>query len=178
MNPDSSEDLLSARSLSKIPLFKNFSFSELAELRSAMEVQRRIAGATILREGQGGSRDFFVVLEGAVDILSGGVKVAERGQYALVGEMAFIANRKRVATVAAANDCVLLRASSEKIMELLTRNPMLAWKVMEALASLLCDRFEETDRKMREIVRKAPPSLQAEYDAARQETLPDLVLEE
>lgn len=166
-----SVDLLSARSLSRMPLFQGFSYAELSELRGAMEVQRKPQGVTILREGQIGGRDFFVLIEGSVEIRDNGALLATRGPNALFGEIAFIANRRRTASVIAAADCVLLRVMADRMKAMLERNPMVAWKLMEAISRLVCDRYIELDKRVKELLKDAPAPLQEGYSRARLEAM-------
>jgi CRP-like cAMP-binding protein len=165
------QDLRGARSLSKIPLFKDFTFAELAELRSTMEVERRNAGAYIIRENQVSGRDFYIMVEGEVKIEAGGIPLATRGPDTVFGEIAFVSNCNRTASVIASTDCVLLRVQAERVKAMITRNPMVAWKLMEAIAGLLCDRYTELDRRVRSIMAQAPASLQEGYAQAQAESL-------
>ena len=166
-----SKELLSARSLSGMPLFQGFTFAELSELRGAMEVQRKSRGVTILREGQIGGRDFFVLVEGTVEIREHDLVLATRGANTLFGEIAFVANRRRTASVIAVTDCVLLRVMADRVKAMLDRNPMVAWKLMEAIARLVCDRFIDLDKRVRDLLKDAPESLQADYSRARMEAM-------
>ena len=169
-DPDA-PDLLSAKSLSRMPLFSRFNFGELAELRGAMELLRKPAGTVIVREGQTGSRDFFVVLGGSVEIQSEGRVLDQRGADTMFGEISFVADRPRTATVVAADDCVLLRVREDRVREMLTRNPMVAWKMMETIAALVCDRFSSLDHRVRHLMKDAPQDLQDAYSEARQDVL-------
>lgn len=162
---------MSGRDLKKIPLFSDFSLAELAELRSAMEVERKPAGSVIIREGQEGGRDFFILVDGEVSVRQGDMVVARRRPYSPVGELAFIADRKRTATVAAETDCVLLRVFAERVMRTVERDPMVHWKLMKAVARLLCDRWAELDRRVRELLAEAPEELRRKYSEARAEAM-------
>lgn len=170
MNEAETQDLLSARFLARIPLFQGFSLAELSDLRSAMQVERKPAGSTIIRQGQIGGQDFYVLVEGSVVVQENGVIVANRKPYAPIGELAFITNRKRTATVQAETDCVLLRVDAEKVRAVIQKNPMVAWKLMEAIARLLCDRWAELDNRVRELLAEAP-ELQERYAKVREEAL-------
>jgi len=171
MSTTGSDEFMSGRDLRKIPLFSDFSLAELAQLRSAMEVERKPAGTVVIREGQEGGRDFFVLVEGVVAVKQGDMVVARRKPYSPVGELAFITDRKRSATVVAETDCVLLRVDAEQVMKTVERDPMVHWKLMKAVARLLCDRWAELDRRVRELLAEAPEELRRRYTEARAEAM-------
>ena len=171
MSTTGSDEFMSGRDLRKIPLFSDFSLAELAQLRSAMEVERKPAGTVVICEGQEGGRDFFVLVEGVVAVKQGDMVVARRKPYSPVGELAFITDRKRSATVVAETDCVLLRVDAEQVMKTVERDPMVHWKLMKAVARLLCDRWAELDRRVRELLAEAPEELRRRYTEARAEAM-------
>jgi|GEM_PF-1751134 len=164
-------DVKSARSLSRVPLLRGFAPSELTELARAMSVQHKPQGTTIVRQGQIGSRDFYILMEGTVEIREDDMLVATRGPFAVFGEMAFIANRRRTASVVAAEDCVVIRVDNDQVRALLERHPLVAWKLMEAIAGLLCDRHAELDKRVRELMARAPTELRDAYEKARASAL-------
>lgn len=145
-------DPLSAHSLAEIPLFRDFSQRELTDLRQALELQRKRQGAAILREGQVGGQDFYILLEGTVEIQEQGRPVDCRGPRAILGELAFVGERRRTASVVARTDCVLIRVDEPRVRETLNRNPMVAWKLMAAIARLIGEKFVAKEQQVRELM--------------------------
>lgn len=164
-------ELMSAESLSRIPFFREFREAELEDLKHAMEVERASQGEAIVRENQICSPDFYILVEGSVEIREGDVVVARRQPYAILGEISFVVERPRIASVIAATDCVLLHVDSVQVRALLQKNPMVAWKLMEAVARLIGERFIELDRRVWEMLRKLPKQLQEDYIQIREAAL-------
>ncbi|HEY3282279.1 MAG TPA: cyclic nucleotide-binding domain-containing protein [Armatimonadota bacterium] len=147
-----STDPLSPKSLARIPLFEEFSQTELLDLRPALELQRKRRESAIMREEAMGLRDFYIVLEGTVRILEHDLQVGTRGPNDVVGELAFVAKRRRTASVVAETDCVLIRVDEATVRASLTKNPMVGWKLMAAIARLISDKFVESDQRCRELL--------------------------
>ena len=124
--------------ISKVPLFARCSKRELAEIASiADEVDLR-EGKEIIREGSRG-REFFVLLEGTVDVTKGGRKLNTLSSGDFVGEVALVANIPRTATVTTTSPVRALVVTDRSFRSLLERSPGLQLKVLEALAWRLAE---------------------------------------
>lgn len=100
------EDLLT------VPLFDGLSAKELAlvaRLSTPVEVP---AGRVLTEQGDTGA-EFFVVLEGEVDVLRQGEVIATRGAGSHLGEIALLGARPRTATLVASTP-VQARVSSQR----------------------------------------------------------------
>ena len=104
-------------------------------------------GDVLIEEGTPG-HDFFVVVDGALDVVKEGRgRVDVVGPEDFVGETALLSRRPRNATVTAAMAASLLRIGDADFVALLERMPLLWLKVAGALA--------DTRR------RRVPPQLRA-----------------
>ena len=91
----------------RVPLFRAFSTAELAAVARAGRDVRVEAGQTLCRQGESGE-EFFLILEGEVEIERDGEQVARLGPGGFFGELALLTSRPRTATVGAMTDTALL----------------------------------------------------------------------
>ena len=119
--------------LSRAPLFAGLSKQELRQLARASEDLEVPQGTTLCREGDLGS-EFFVIVDGEVDVTRNGEKVATRGPADFVGEIALVEDTRRTATVTARTPlrCFVLTRRSFKT--LIDENPTVERKILRALA--------------------------------------------
>ena len=100
------------------------------------------AGDFLCLEGKD-SRDLFILLEGNLEVFKGPQKLAEISKAgALVGEISFLLQRKRTATVKAKSSVRTIRIPQEKVHSFLETVPALAWHISQSLAQRLKDRSQ------------------------------------
>lgn len=93
-------------------------------------------GDLIFQEGEHGD-EFFVVVRGEVEIMSGNRRLEILGQNSIFGEMALIDDSPRSATVVALTDCTLAPFRQKQFLFLVRRTPFFALRVMRVLAMRL-----------------------------------------
>jgi CRP-like cAMP-binding protein len=120
--------------LRKVPLFARCSNKQLAEIATlADEIDLR-EGKELTREGARG-REFFVLLEGQVDVTKGGKGINALGPGDFFGEIALVApSALRTATVTARSPVRVLVVTAQNFRRLLGTSPEIRIKVLEALA--------------------------------------------
>src|SRR6185436_3029848 len=91
------------------------------------------AGTELIREGEPGT-EFFVVVEGEVEVRRRGRRVARLGSGSYVGEIALLSRSPRTATVVAATPLRVLAIAGRDFVELLDGIPELWLKVARTLA--------------------------------------------
>jgi CRP-like cAMP-binding protein len=123
--------------LRKVPLFARCSKRELAEIATlADEIDFR-EGKRLIREGASG-REFFVLLDGAVDVTRDGRRINQLGPGDFFGEIALVApSATRTATVTASTPVEALVVTAQNFRRLLDRSPHIKLKVLEAVAERL-----------------------------------------
>jgi voltage-gated potassium channel len=116
-----------------LPLFELCSKKDLRRI-AAIAVERELeAGAELIREGEPAG-EFFVVVEGEVDVRRRGRRVARLGEGSFVGEIALLSRSPRTATVIASTPLRVLAISGRDFVALLDTLPELWLKVARTLA--------------------------------------------
>jgi CRP-like cAMP-binding protein len=122
--------------LKHVPLFAGCTKKELGEVaRVADEIDLR-AGKTLIREGSPG-REFFVLVDGTADIKRKGKKIDSAGPGDFFGEMALLSDQPRNATVVTTSPVDALVVTARNFRNLIETNPLIALKVMRAVADRL-----------------------------------------
>ena len=120
----------------KAPLFSNCSKRELAEIASLADELDFPEGKTLIKEGERG-REFFVLIEGTVDVRQKGRKLILRGEADCFGEMALILDAPRMATVTTTSPVRALVLTDRAFRSLVERSPNIQLKVLRTLAERL-----------------------------------------
>ena len=127
-----------AEALRKAPLFEGLSKKELLEVARVTEDLHVPAGTVLCKEDTLG-REFYVIVDGTIDVTRGGKKIATRGAGDFVGEIALLTSARRTATVTAATPVrclILMRGDFRRVLD---ENRSIERKVMEALAERLAE---------------------------------------
>ena len=122
--------------LKHVPLFSGCSKKELGQVsRIADEIDLR-AGKTLIKEGTPG-REFFVLVDGTAEIRRKGKKIDSAGPGDFFGEMALLSDQPRNATVVTTSPVDALVVTARNFRMLIETNPLIALKVMRAVADRL-----------------------------------------
>ncbi len=116
-----------------LPLFELCSKRDLRRI-AALAVEREIdEGSELIREGEPGT-EFYVVVDGEIDVRRRGRRVAHLGAGSYVGEIALLSRSPRTATVVATTPLRVLAIAGRDFVELLDAIPELWLKVARTLA--------------------------------------------
>jgi CRP/FNR family transcriptional regulator, cyclic AMP receptor protein len=122
--------------LQRVPLFAGCSRRELVQIARASDEVDFAAGRTLIEEGSVG-QEFFVVIDGSVDVRRKGRKIDELGSGDYFGEVALITDRPRNATVTTTSHVRALVLTKRKFRQLLAQNPLLSVKVLNSVGERL-----------------------------------------
>lgn len=122
--------------LKRAPLFEGLSRKEFGELAKVTEDLDFSAGKVLCTEGQSGE-EFFVVMDGEVEVTRGGKPIATRGGGDFFGEIALIEDIPRTATVTTTTPLRCFVLTRRSFVRLLDEQPAIERKVMRALAKRL-----------------------------------------
>jgi len=122
-----------ADALAKAPLFRNLSRADLVGLAKVTEDLEVEEGKVLAREGDIG-HEFFVLVDGEVDVAKDGQSVRKLGPGDFFGEIALIwESPRRTATVTAAAPVRLFVLTRQAFRGLIDHHPDIEEKVLEAL---------------------------------------------
>src|SRR4029077_19012069 len=93
-------------------------------------------GKTLIREGEPG-REFFVMVDGSAQISRKGEPIDTAGPGDFFGEMALLSDQPRNATVITTSAVDALVVTARSFRTLIETNPLIALKVMRAVAERL-----------------------------------------
>lgn len=124
--------------LQRVPLFAGCSRRELVQIaRASDEIDFR-PGRALIEEGSVG-REFFVLVDGSVDVRRKGRKIDEIGAGGYFGEVALITDKPRNATVTTTSHVRALVLTKQRFRQLLAQNPLLSVKILHAVGQRLPD---------------------------------------
>jgi CRP-like cAMP-binding protein/predicted MFS family arabinose efflux permease len=143
-NSEATVDRLSARIalLTHVDVLAGASRPSLERLAAQATEQAVAAGEIIVRQGDAAD-DFFVVVDGSVDIASSGGRAARPTHIATLsaggafGEIGLLESRPRTATVRAVGEVSLLRIPGDAFLAVVGGNPDLAGPFRDIVASRL-----------------------------------------
>jgi CRP/FNR family transcriptional regulator, cyclic AMP receptor protein len=121
------------KSLRQAPLFEGLSKKELTDLARRSEDMELDSGTVLCREGDIG-QEFFVIVEGEVEVKRKGKRLGTRGAGDFIGEIALLEEVERTATVTAKTPLrvfVLTRTGFKRMVE---EHPGVELKVLRTLA--------------------------------------------
>jgi len=111
-----------------VPFFKDFSKSQVREMLNTSNIVKVNKGNTVVVEGEVDD-SFYIILSGRVVVQKNNANIASIGRGECFGEMAYVGNRVRAATVLADTDCIMMKISatlldksSESIQLLFSKN--------------------------------------------------------
>jgi CRP-like cAMP-binding protein len=122
--------------LKKAPLFSGCSKKELEQVAMVADEIDFRAGKTLIKEGSPG-REFFVLVDGTAEIRRKGRKIDSAGPGDFFGEMALLTDHPRNATVTTTSDVDALVVTARSFRALVESYPLIALKVMRAVADRL-----------------------------------------
>lgn len=128
--------------LKRAPLFAGLSRKELTALARVTEDVDLATGKVLCKEGQT-AQEFFVIIEGEVEVTRRGKRLATRGDGEFFGEVALVEDIPRTATVTAKTPLRFFVLTRRSFLRLLDEQPGVERKVMRALAQRLISMSDE-----------------------------------
>ncbi len=119
--------------LRRAPLFEGLSRKELVQLARVSEDLEVAAGKVLCQEGDVGE-EFFVVIDGEVEVTREGKHVAVRSGGDFFGEIALLEETPRMATVTASSPLRFFVVTRGAFRRLVKEHPSVERKVLQALA--------------------------------------------
>jgi CRP/FNR family transcriptional regulator, cyclic AMP receptor protein len=119
--------------LRRVPLFSGCSKRELSEISTLADELALPEGSTLVEEGRLG-QEFFVLVDGEVEVRRNGKRVKRLAAGDFFGEMALVSSRPRNSTVRAVGPVRVLVVHEPSFRRLLHDSPAIQLKVLRTLA--------------------------------------------
>ena len=137
-----------AERLGELSIFDSLNDEQARRLAAAMTVRTIDKGGYLFEEGDW-AQEFFVLLEGTVEVLFSEVHtVAHLGPGDVVGESAMLAEGPHSATVTANQETITAVLERDALQTLIRRRPDIAVVLYRNLAVNLGDKLTRTDRRL------------------------------
>lgn len=144
---------LIVKTLNQSKVFRGLSVRALEVFCGIASLANVADKAVIIAEGETQSRDFYILVKGAVDVQvskpTGPVTIATLKRPSLFGEMSFATQQPRSASVVANGAVELLCFPSDRILEILDSHPMIATVVYKNFIAILSAKLSEANDKVR-----------------------------
>ena len=122
--------------LERVPLLDGLTQRELATVERLTTPVDVPAGTVLAQEGAAGA-EFFIVLDGRVDVVQGEEVIATRGAGAHLGEIALLGSCPRTATLVTATPVRTAVASRQEFRILLDEVPALSERLTATMEARL-----------------------------------------
>jgi serine phosphatase RsbU (regulator of sigma subunit) len=133
--------------LAKLPFLQGINAEVIQRLIDEASEAHYQPGEDIIREGSVG-RELFLVVDGLIAVIKGQgdqeIQITRSGPGEVLGEMGFIDERPRSATVRAVQPTRVLVLSAERMRAALSEHPSLLFRTMQMLSA----RLRQTDQQM------------------------------
>ncbi|MBT5675295.1 MAG: cyclic nucleotide-binding domain-containing protein [Rhodospirillaceae bacterium] len=129
-----------------IPLLKGMSDNDAKRFIAASTVISCEAEETVINQGELGN-EMFVILSGEVEVRAGGVDgrpIANFGRGDIFGEVAYVSEVERSATVVALTGIEILVVTQSMLKKMTKTMPEAACQVLFNLSVILCDRLSHS----------------------------------
>lgn len=113
------------------------------ERKPDIRLKRFETGDVIISEGED-SADVFCLIDGSAEVKSRNVKVGEIRPLEFFGEIGFLLNQHRIASVIATSTCTVQIVDAEEFVELIKHNP----QAIISLATTLARRIVELNERV------------------------------
>ncbi len=130
-----------AARLSELAFFEGFTDDELERVAELVDDVEAEPGAVLTDQGRPG-QECFVIESGQANVYFGGEHIASLGPGSMVGEMALLEHRPRIATVVAETPMRLLGLDTRSFRALLEEMPKASQRVMSVLNARLQENAE------------------------------------
>lgn len=123
-----------AEQLAGVPLFARASGKQRRTLAKLGKVLSWKEGTTPVKQGSKGAA-LFLILEGTVDVVRDGTRVARLEAHDFAGEIALLSNEPRNADVTAVTDTTVFALGRPALAAALDAEPTIGLALLEAMAA-------------------------------------------
>ncbi|OGG54602.1 MAG: hypothetical protein A3F84_17680 [Candidatus Handelsmanbacteria bacterium RIFCSPLOWO2_12_FULL_64_10] len=147
--------------IKRIPIFRDFSHSQVRQLLQAGQLIRRQKGQMLCRAGEE-SEAMFLLLSGELAVKHGDTEVSRVSPMEVVGEMGAITGTPRSATVEVAEDATLIAIRRDSFNLLVRNDGEVMAKVYKNMLDSLCGRLRENNTRLMKVLAQGRDGMNAE----------------
>lgn len=136
MSADIKEKLEKILTLKTIPMFESLDINNIMQISEITKYKDFDEKETVMREGES-SDNFYIVVEGKVDVIRNNIKLNEVGAGSILGELGVIDDDVRTATIITKEKTTLLALDGKDFIDLLHKNATISYSVIKTLTSRL-----------------------------------------
>ncbi|OGR02217.1 MAG: hypothetical protein A2284_08875 [Deltaproteobacteria bacterium RIFOXYA12_FULL_61_11] len=137
------------KGLRKSKVFAELAEEELDHLLQLGKLMEYTDGAVIIREGDTSNQDFYIMLDGTVAITldkeGSSIEVTTLTGLNTFGELAFVTNQPRTASVVTRGKAVVMVFSATAVNELLASHPALGSTIYRNIINLLSEKLTKAN---------------------------------
>jgi serine/threonine protein phosphatase PrpC/CRP-like cAMP-binding protein len=146
-DPTAAETIAKLDILRKIPLFRHLGYKELVKVLNHTTARTLRAGEAVIEEGSDGD-EFYIILNGEVEVVKTGRSLTVLGPGVHFGEMALVDHSPRSATVRAREATRLMVLSRASFYQLVRTEPVLSSKLLWSFVQVLSLRLRATNEAL------------------------------
>jgi CRP-like cAMP-binding protein/CheY-like chemotaxis protein len=147
--------------IKRVPVFRDFSHSQVRQLLQAGRLIRRQKGQMLCRAGEE-SAAMFLLLSGELVVKHGQAEVSRVSPMEVVGEMGAITGAPRSADVEVAEDATLVAIRRDSLDLLVHRDGEVMAKVYKNMLDSLCERLRENNTRLMKLLAQGRDGMNAE----------------
>jgi len=144
--------------LTQTSLFEGLSTEQLSDIANFSEHLVLNDGDMLIQEDDAQNADIFILIEGNVEIVSNNTGltssevVLSSEDTEVFGEISWLTNAKRTASVRCHGGAEVIRINGKKLMQYLESKPEVGFVITRRIATLLSQRMEESNRLLKQIL--------------------------
>jgi CRP-like cAMP-binding protein len=144
--------------LDQISIFNGLTYAQLENISSFCTREMHDDGDILIKEGDQGSTDLFILLDGTVEIISSNASttsnevVLSREDKEIFGEISWLTNTRRTAGVRCHGNVEAIRIDGHALMNYLEQDAEAGFHVTRQIAVLLARRMEESNRLLKQLL--------------------------
>ncbi|GEM_PF-869716 len=147
--------------IKRVPIFRDFSHSQVRQLLQAGQLIRRQKGQMLCRAGEE-SAAMFLLLSGELVVKHGDEEVSRVSPMEVVGEMGAITGTPRSADVEVAEDATLIAIRRDSFHLLVHKDGEVMAKVYKNMLDSLCGRLRENNTRLMKVLAQGRNGMNAE----------------
>ena len=144
--------------LDQISLFADLPYDQLEDISKFCTRVHFDAGEFLIMEGDTANPDLFILSDGSVEIVSNNSNrisneiVLSKEQKEIFGEISWLTNAKRTASVRCHGQVDAIRIDGKALMNYLEERPEAGFRITRKVATLLSQRMEDTDKLLKQVL--------------------------